>query len=105
MESPIINPDERLSIHGAEILSAEIVKQAITDWRILIARELTKKMAQKYDLYISYGQLREFFRGEWCSDLLSWTDVTGPSILETLEQERIQVLSGKRKLVIQRGRE
>ena len=62
------------------LLACKIVQQAIVDYRALLRGS---NRGEK----VSFDEIRCFLLGQWCDDLLSFTDVTGEWVLSLLERE------------------
>ena len=76
----------------------EIVNRAVLDWRLLIRAKAWKKKklyptqggTEKLPSYrCNFDELRRFFRGDWCEDILVGAGVstTKERILDVLERE------------------
>ena len=64
------------------LLACKIVQQAIVDYRALLRGE---NRGEK----VSFDEIRRFLKGQWCDDLLSFTEVTGEWVLNLLEKETV----------------
>ncbi len=62
------------------LLACKIVQQAIIDYRALLRGE---NRGEK----VSFDEIRRFLLGQWCDDLLSFTEVNGVWVLNLLEKE------------------
>ncbi len=68
--------------HNVDELTTAIVERAVKDWRILISKNITK--TTRCGMKISFRELRQFFKSDWCRLLIE----TDPLIiLEQLEKE------------------
>ena len=78
-------------------LALEIVHYAVLDWRKMVAAKAWEKDFRRntkhYHLipntWCNFDELRQFFKSEWCDQLLSTNRVatTGERILAMLEAE------------------
>lgn len=80
-----LKPETLLKAAGSDpynALALGIVAKAIEDWRALDN--------VRYGSHGNYGELRAFFKSEWCDFLLIGLggSVTGEGILKMLEDER-----------------
>lgn len=69
-----------------EHLGVSIVTQAINDWRSLCARRKQKVS--------NFSKLRSFFKSEYCQILCG--RINSLDILEKLENEKIQIMNGRK---------
>lgn len=78
------------------LLACKIVEQAILDWRALIRGKTAGATS-------SLEEIKHFLLGQWCEDLLSFTDVDGEWVLERLLKEEDRVCQ-TRKMATVAGR-
>lgn len=62
------------------LLACKIVERAVLDWR---AAAHSKSDHARFRM----DEIRTFFRGKWCAELLSFSDMDGEEILARLERE------------------
>ncbi len=66
------------------LLACKIVERAVLDWRAA-ARYKSDSARFRMD------EIRTFFRGKWCAELLSFSDMDGEEILARLERETVKL--------------
>ena len=70
-------------------LAAEIVIAAIQDWRDLVKNKawLDRNVVKKEHTVVSFGEIRAFFRSEYCEFIMMNFPIAPEGILELLERE------------------
>lgn len=71
------------------LLACKIVERAVLDWR-------SSHHGESDTARFRLDELRTFFRGRWCSQLLTVADMDGNEILARLEREQPKRKAGRR---------
>ena len=72
------------------LFAAQIVIHAVEDWRELIRARAFENGNEQADCNL--GELRMFFKSDWCELLLQRTCIEAAAILETLEAELVAAM-------------
>lgn len=73
------------NIARTDILSAAIIEKAVEDWRLLVKTGRTH--ADLNGEKVSFRELREFFKSDWCALLMHGMEITPEQVLDRLEKE------------------